>query len=56
MVSVVSSLAFAFVRGRNVQIPWTELQLSVRDKIMLAGLFVLYLATIATSLFISHRV
>jgi len=55
MVSVVGGLALAFVRGRNVQIPWTELQLSVRDKAMLAGLLGLYLATVVASLLVSHR-
>jgi hypothetical protein len=56
VLSVVGGLALAFVRGRNVPIPWTELQLSVRDKIMLANLFVSYLAVVAASLLVSHRV
>jgi hypothetical protein len=55
VVSVVGGLALAFVRGRNVPIPWTELQLSGRDKIMLAVLVVSYLATMAASLLVSHR-
>lgn len=55
VVSVVGGLALAFVRGRNVPIPWTELKLSVRDKIVLAGLLFSYLAMVAVSLLVSHR-
>jgi len=55
MVSVGGGLALALVRGRDVSIPWTELRLSVRDKITLAGLFALYRATVAASLLVSHR-
>ncbi len=54
-LSVVGGLALAFVRGRNVRLPWKELQLSVRDKILLAGLFFSYLAIVAASLLLSHR-
>jgi hypothetical protein len=55
VMSVVGGLALAFVRGRNVPIPWRELQLSVREKIVLTGLFVSYLAIVAASLLVSHR-
>jgi hypothetical protein len=54
-LSVIGGLALAFFRGRNVRIPWTELRLSVRDKIMLAGLLVSYLVMVLASLIISHR-
>jgi len=52
-VSVVGGLAIALFRGRNVPIPWPELQLCVRDKILLGGLFVSYLAMAAQSLLVS---
>lgn len=54
--SVVGGLALAFFRGRRARIPWTELRLSIRDKILLVGLFVSYLAMVTASLLISHRV
>ena len=56
VASVLGGVALAFVRGRNVPMPWTELQVSMRDKILLVGLFVLYLAVVAASLLVSHRV
>ena len=56
VASLVGGLALAFVRGRNVPIPWTELRLSARDKIMLVGLFALYLAIVAASLLASQKV
>jgi hypothetical protein len=49
-VSVVGGLLLAFVRGRHVPVPWTELRLSMRDKILLAGLFASYLAIVTASL------
>jgi hypothetical protein len=54
-VSVVGGLALAFVRGRNVPVPWPELKLSLRDILMLVGLFVAYLVMVSASLIISHR-
>jgi hypothetical protein len=56
VASVLGGVALAFVRGRNVPMPWTELQLSMRDKTLLVGLFVSYLAVVAASLLVSHRV
>jgi hypothetical protein len=55
-LSVVGGVALAFFRGKNVRIPWTELRLSVRDKMILSGLFASYLAMVAVSLLLSHRV
>ena len=55
VLSVVGGLALAFARGKNVKIPWTELNLSMREKVMLSGLFVSYLAIVAASLLLSHR-
>jgi len=54
-LSVVGGLILAFIRGRHAPIPWSELRLSTRDKVLLAGLFVSYLAIVTTSLLISHR-
>jgi hypothetical protein len=56
VMSVVGGLALAFLRGRNVPIPWTELRLFASDKIILAGLFVWYLAMVVAATLVSHRV
>jgi len=53
VMSVVGGLAVALFRGRNVPLPWTELQLSMRDKVLLGGLFASYLAIMASSLLVS---
>jgi hypothetical protein len=55
VVSVVGGLLVAFVRGRNVPMPWLELRLSLRDKLLLGGLFVLYLVLVAVSLLFSSK-
>ena len=55
-LSVVGGLALAFFRCRNVRVPWTELRLSVRDKLVLVALLVEYLATVSASLLISHQI
>ena len=55
-LSVAGGLALALVRGRNVRLPWTELQLSLLDKLILAGLFASYLVVVAATLIISHRI
>jgi hypothetical protein len=56
LLSVVGGLALAFFRGRNVRVPWTELRISVRDKLVLVALLVEYLAMVSASLLISHRI
>jgi hypothetical protein len=53
-VSVVAGVVLALVRGRRVPIPWPELRLSVRDKVILAGLFLSYLAVVTASLLVAH--
>jgi hypothetical protein len=50
IASVVGGLILACVRGRGAPIPWPELRMPVRNKVILAGLFALYLAIVAASL------
>ncbi len=54
--SVVAGVALSLWRGRKAPLPWPELQLVMRDKFILIGLFSLYVAIVAASLFSSHRV
>ena len=54
-LSVVGGLGLAFVRARDVPIPWPELRLSNLEKIMLAALFASYLATVGATLIVLHR-
>lgn len=56
VASVLGGLALALLRGRAVPIPWTELRLSLRDKILLVGLFASYLVVVVASWMVSHRV
>jgi hypothetical protein len=56
VASVLGGLALAVIRGRAVPIPWTELRLSIRDKILLVGLFASYLVMVVASWLVSHRV
>ena len=53
--SVVGGLALALIRGRGVPLPWIELRLALREKVLLAGLFAVYLAIVGASVLISHR-
>ena len=55
VVSVVGGLILAFFRSRRTPIPWRELRLSTRDKILLAAFFALYFLILAQSLLIGHR-
>ena len=51
-LSVVAGVVLALVRGRKVPIPWPELRLSPREKVILAGLFLSYLAVVTASLLV----
>jgi hypothetical protein len=55
LTCVVGGLALAALRGRKVQLPWPELQLTTRDKILLSVLFGIYLAIVAASVAGGHR-
>jgi len=55
LLCVVGGLGLAMLRGRKVPLPWPELQLTVRDKIVLSGLFALYLAIVVASVVGAHR-
>jgi hypothetical protein len=52
---VLGGLSFAFAQAGGVRLPWPELRLSQLQKSVLGGLFAIYLATVAATLFISHR-
>lgn len=53
--SVVAGICLAFWQSRKVPLPWPELLMSRRDKLLLCGLFGLYLVIVAVSLSVSHR-
>lgn len=53
---VMAGLALALIGGRNVPLPWLELQLPIRDKIVLSGLFAMYVAIVIASVASAHRV
>jgi len=55
LASVVVGLGVALIFGRRVPLPWTELRLSIRDWVILSGLFAIYLAVVIGSLAQGHR-
>jgi len=55
LLCVVIGLGLAIIRGRKAPIPWPEMQLTMRDKILLPGLFALYVAIVIASLSGAHR-
>jgi hypothetical protein len=55
LVCVVVGLGFTIIRGRKVPLPWPELQLAIRDKIVLSGLFAMYVAIVVASVSGAHR-
>jgi hypothetical protein len=55
LTCVLVGLGLAIVRSRKVPIPWPELQLSMRDKILLSGLFAVYLAIVVATVAVGHR-
>jgi hypothetical protein len=55
VLSVVVGVGLALIRGRRATIPWSELRLTVREKITLASLFLLYVAMVLASSLVSHR-
>ncbi|HTW30191.1 MAG TPA: hypothetical protein VMD76_00840 [Candidatus Sulfotelmatobacter sp.] len=56
LACVLVGLIAAMIAGRRVKIPWPELRLTIRDKIALSGLFATYLAIVAASIALGHRV
>jgi hypothetical protein len=54
--SVIAGLSMAAWQSRKAPLPWPELQMRLRDKILLLALFGLYLFIVAVSVSISHRV
>ena len=55
VASVVGGLILAFVRGRGAPLPWPELRMPVRDKVLLTGLVAAYLAIVTASLLAAHQ-
>jgi hypothetical protein len=55
VTTVLAGVVFAFVRGRRAALPWAELHLALRDKVLLFGLFGLYAAIVVLSILGSHR-
>jgi len=55
LTCVLAGLTVASLRCRRVPFPWPELQLTIRDKILLSGLFAIYVATVVASLSGAHR-
>ncbi len=55
LTCVVVGLGLTIVRGRKVPLPWPELQLSMRDKILLSGLFAVYIAIVVATFAVGHR-
>jgi hypothetical protein len=53
--SVVVGICLAAWQSRKVPLPWPELQMSKRDKLLLCGLFGLYIVIVSASLSASHR-
>lgn len=53
--SVAVGICLAVWQSRKAPLPWPELQMSMRDKLFLIGLFGLYLAIVAVSVSTSHR-
>lgn len=56
LTCVVLGLTLALIRGRNVPPPWPELHLPIRDKVVLSGLFAIYVAIVIGFLAGAHRV
>ena len=54
LASVVGGICLALFRGRNVRTPWPELRLTSLSKVLLAGLFLAYLALVILPLLASH--
>lgn len=52
--SVIVGVGLALLRGRRAPVPWPELRFPVRDKMILAGLFALYLGVVVASSLASH--
>ena len=55
LLSVVGGIGVAIWQGRRAPLPWPELRLTRRDKVVFAALVALYAAVAATSLVVSHR-
>jgi hypothetical protein len=55
LISVVVGLGMSLIRSRGVPLPWPELRLAALDKIILLGLFAMYLAIAIGSLAQGHR-
>ncbi len=55
LMTVVIGLALAATRGRRVPLPWPELRLTKRDKVVLSGLFAGYITILIASLLGSYR-
>lgn len=56
LVCVLVGLGLALIRGGEVALPWPELHLAPRDKIILCGLFATYVAIVIASVAGGHRV
>ncbi len=56
LTCVLAGLGVALIRSRGVPIPWRELHLTIRDKIVLSALFALYLAIVIGSVAGGHRI
>jgi hypothetical protein len=56
LISVIVGLSVALIWSRGVRLPWPELRLTIRDWVILAGLFAIYLAIVIASLVQGHRV
>ena len=54
LTCVLTGLALAAIGGRGVKLPWPELRLTIRDKVLLVGLFGGYLAIVIGSLGQAH--
>lgn len=54
VLSVLSGLTLALIRGRHAPVPWPELHLRLRDKIVLATLFAFFIGLVIASVRASH--
>jgi hypothetical protein len=55
LASVIGGLGLALFHSRKVPLPWPELRLTIRDRLLLAGLFATYLAIVTQSLLSSRQ-
>jgi hypothetical protein len=55
LLCVVVGLGLTIRAGRKVPLPWPELHLTMRDKIVLSGLFAMYIAIVVASVAAAHR-